>query len=95
MKTKKSAARSLSVAIVRRFSAFAWGWEIARSKDAEMLAKCHEDNCRSISQLAHELGQARDAERLVRMQLANARETLQRFSSPNTSFGQSAENEKP
>lgn len=36
-----------------------------------MLAKCHEDNCRSISQLAHELGQARDAERLVRMQLAS------------------------
>lgn len=51
-------------------------------KRAEMLAKCHEDNCRSISQLSRELGQARDAERLVRMQLANARETLQRFSSP-------------
>lgn len=61
-------------ALVRRLSAFAWGWEIARTKDHAMLVKCHEDNCRSISQLAHELGQARDAERLVRMQLAAERE---------------------
>jgi hypothetical protein len=77
--------------VVRRLSAWAWGWEIARSKDAEMLAKCHTDNCRSISQLAHELGQARDAERLVRMQLANSRETLQRLSSPNIQRSETGE----
>lgn len=58
---------------VRRLSAPVWGWEIARTGDHAVLVKCHEDNCRAISQLAHELGQTRDAEMLARVQLDQAR----------------------
>lgn len=42
-------------------------------REIAVLTKCHEDNCRSISQLANELGQSRAAERLARVQLENAR----------------------
>lgn len=63
---------------VRRYSAFAWGWEIARARDCAMLAKCHEDNCRAIRQLGHELEEVRKSEMLARTQLSRARASAER-----------------